>query len=81
MEPLNPSHSQFDVLSSKFINLHNIERKFNEGQYQTTWDLGSDMRQMFSLGPILYSNDSMKLQQAEVIKQYFEDIFNQIGNQ
>lgn len=60
VQPLDPSHPKFNEVSRDYINLHMIELNFRSGKYQSTFQLGLDIRKMWTLAYKLYSDDPDK---------------------
>jgi hypothetical protein len=60
VEPLDPKHPRFDEIIKDFINLHMIEINFRSGKYPSTFNLGYDIRKMWSTAFKLYSGDPEK---------------------
>lgn len=67
LEPLDPSHPRFDELQNEFINLHKIELNFRSGKYQSTFQLGNDIRKMWILAYKLYADDPEKIKKTQGI--------------
>lgn len=57
-----------------------IENKFREGKYTNTFQLGNDLRKMWTFAFKLHSRDPEKYQKTIDIQQYFEKIFEEYDN-
>ena len=80
LEPLDPTHPKFNELQGEFINIHKIELNFRSGKYQSTFQLGNDVRKMWLLAYKLFQDEPEKIQKTQEIQQYFDKIFVDLEN-
>jgi hypothetical protein len=80
MQTLDPNHPKFAELSKDFINLNSIQLNFRQGKYQSTFQLGLDIRKMWTNAFKLFSDDPAKYSKTQDIQQYFEKVFVELDN-
>ena len=80
MQTLDPNHPKFAELSKDFINLNSIQLNFRQGKYQSTFQLGLDIRKMWTNAFKLFSDDPAKYSKTQEIQQYFEKVFVELDN-
>eukprot|EP00347_Sterkiella_histriomuscorum_P022025 403331949 len=80
LSPLEISHPRFAEIQPDFINLHKIELNFQQGKYNSTFNLGNDFRKMWQVGLKLYAEDPIKINKIHEIQIYFDQIFQELEN-
>lgn len=56
IQPLDPSHPKFSVVSKDYINLNMIELNFRQNKYQNTFNLEQDFRKMLHISFQMYQD-------------------------